>query len=263
MPSDCRGGEGLYHVKGWWISESVMATASSRAVTGSCGALPESLLSAKLAALKISMPLAHLWSIFLGSALSHVLIIILPKITIRHVDIHMSMCLMLPLRTGAFRWAQKAMLRHTPGTMHQLLPAQKHFATRQMMRISILRDVSTCPGWLVLCGPAWAGGLDQMISKVPFQPQLHVVPRRAELCGAKLPTAPPLRHRTPQNHTTLGILALFQSVWASRQLLALVLHPLSCTALVGAAFPHHSRCLTLLLRCVSHCSAAAAFPWNT
>lgn len=101
MPSDCRGGEGLYHVKGCWISESVLATASSRAVTGWCGALPESLLSAKLAALKISMPkplpLAHFWSILLGSALSHVLITILPKIMNRYTDTY----ILNPLRTGA------------------------------------------------------------------------------------------------------------------------------------------------------------------
>lgn len=61
------------------------------------------------------------------------------------------------------------------------------------MTIPILRDVQMPSGhvlgnWLgvALLEP---GGLDQMISKVPFQPQLHAVPRRAELRGAKVPTA--------------------------------------------------------------------------
>lgn len=73
--------------------------------------------------------------------------------------------------------------------------------------------------------PCLSRELGPIISKVPFQSQLHVVPTRAELCGAKLPTAPQLWHRSPQNHTTFGIPALLQGVWASRVLLALVLYP--------------------------------------
>lgn len=65
--------------------------------------------------------------------------------------------------------------------------------------------------------------------------------------------------RNSQEHTISSILAFLQGVWVPWQLLALILHPLLHAVLTGGVLPCCSRCLTSLLRCVSHCSAAAAF----